>query len=325
MRTNVFITIDTETSIGGHFSNPLLKPVGSKKRIYGEVSGKSYGIPLIIKIADSYDVRLTFFVEVLNHYYFGKEEMYNVCDYIMKKGHDVQLHLHPNYLNFKLEDSSSLKFSDNMSAYDVDTQSEIIKEGKALLIEYGVKNPIAFRAGNYGFNIDTLKALSKNNLLYDSSYNAAFLSPNNSVSKIFINDVKKIENVFEFPITNFNQKVFNTKKTRPLDINGAGFEEIRKTLEWSSKNQIKNITVIMHSFSFFKALDVQYNRCRVMKKIIARFEKLCRFLNENRDKYNSIFFNEIDIESLSGIDYNKIFRMPFFPTAKRMLEQIMTR
>lgn len=67
-KTNVFITVDTEHSIGGAFSNPNLKPVGNEKRIYGKIGNKYYGIPLIMDIADEYGIPLTFFVEVMNKY-----------------------------------------------------------------------------------------------------------------------------------------------------------------------------------------------------------------------------------------------------------------
>ncbi|MGM0609425.1 MAG: polysaccharide deacetylase, partial [Candidatus Muiribacteriota bacterium] len=159
MKTNIYITVDTETSIGGAFSNPLLKPVGKEKRIYGKIGNEYYGIPLIMDIADSHGLKITFFVEVLNHYYFGKDDNYEVCQYILKRGHDVQLHIHPNYLNFKLDEPQRRLYSDNMCDYDLDTQVELIKQGKELLKEFGVDNPVAFRAGNYGADLNTVKAL----------------------------------------------------------------------------------------------------------------------------------------------------------------------
>ena len=38
-RINVFITVDTETSIGGAFKDRNLRPVGNVKRIWGKVWG----------------------------------------------------------------------------------------------------------------------------------------------------------------------------------------------------------------------------------------------------------------------------------------------
>lgn len=99
-KVTVFITVDTEHSIGGAFSDPKLKPVGNEKRIFGKIGDKTYGIPLIMDIADADKIPTTFFVEVLNKHHFGEAETREVCKYILDRGHDVQLHLHPNYLTF---------------------------------------------------------------------------------------------------------------------------------------------------------------------------------------------------------------------------------
>ena len=91
---NVFITIDTEHSIGGALENPQLQPVGNEKCIFGKIGGREFGIPLIMDIAESYGLKVVFFVEVFNHIFFGPDETRRVVDYILERGHDVQLQVH---------------------------------------------------------------------------------------------------------------------------------------------------------------------------------------------------------------------------------------
>ncbi|MFP3982484.1 MAG: DUF2334 domain-containing protein [Desulfurivibrionaceae bacterium] len=294
MKTNVFITIDTENSIGGAFENQALKPVGRDKRIYGRVKGREYGIPLIMDIADSYGVPLTFFVEVLNKYYFGEEETCEVCRYILDRGHDIQLHLHPNFLNFKETDPALRRYGDNMSSYDLATQSALIAEGKELLTRYCGWSPVAFRAGNYGADCNTLKALKSNGLYIDSSYNAAFPRQRNRITKDVLNDVIELEGVREFPITNFIEAIpFRKNRFKPLDLNGVSYGEMRAVLERAHVDQKpKNVTFILHSFSFIEAYDVQYQSCRPRKYVVERFESLCRFLKENSNIFWVRNFNE---------------------------------
>ena len=134
-RINVFITVDTEHSIGGAFRDRNLKPVGNEKRIWGKIGDKSFGIPLMMDIAETYDIRLTFFVEVMNKYYFGEDETKKVCEYILNRGHDVQLHLHPNYLNFTLNNPQEKTYSDLIGTYSSEKQIELIKEGIEILIQ----------------------------------------------------------------------------------------------------------------------------------------------------------------------------------------------
>ncbi len=327
-KVNVFITVDTEHSIGGAFHNLNLKPVGNQKRIYGKVGNKEYGIPLIMDIADHYNLKVVFFVEVLNKYYFGEEETREVCEYIFKRGHEVQLHLHPNYLNFTEQNPANLKYKDNLFLYSLDEQTRLLKEGRDILQRYGIKNVRAFRAGNYGFNRATLNALKKNNFLFDSSYNYAFLKSTQGFENMVINDAKLIDGIYEFPITNFIQNLpFKLKKPKPLDINGVNDEEIILTLDWANKTGLINhITIILHSFSFLEPLDVQYYKVKIRYYVIRRFERLCKFLFEHRKNFNVTGFNDLDTNSLVVKESkSSFFKMAKISSLKRLSQQMIHR
>lgn len=296
-KVNVFITVDTEHSIGGAFREPKLKPVGNEKRIYGKIGDKYYGIPLIMDIADSYNIPVTFFVEVLNKYYFGEKESKEVCQYILGRGHDVQLHLHPNYLNFTKPDPGKLYFSDNMSDYSLERQAQLIKEGKDLLTRYGVKPPIAFRAGNFGADRNTLKALKQNDFLIDSSYNLAFPQKSRLLGIEHLNDIIKINDIYELPITCFKESIpLIANRIRPLDLNSASFNQIKKTLEFAHENNMHCVTIILHSFSFIHSKDVQYAKVKIRKNVIQRFKKICSFLSENSQYYRVRRLDDFSID-----------------------------
>jgi len=102
-----------------------------------------------------------------------------------------------------------------------------------------------------------------------------------------LNDLTIKYNIFELPITNFIEKSgLRSSRYMPLDINGVSFEEMRHVLSWSRDGLgPQNITIILHSFSFIKPLDVQYNKTRIRQHVIKRFEKLCRFLVENTNDF----------------------------------------
>ncbi len=326
--THVLITVDTEHSIGGAFHDPKLKPVGNEKRIYGNVAGREYGIPLIMDIADQYNLKVVFFVEVLNKYYFGEQETREVCEYILKRGHEVQLHLHPHYLNFAEQKPEKLKYKDNFFQYNLDEQSRLLQEGRNLLQQYGVKNPRAFRAGNYGFNRSTLIALKQNSFLFDSSYNYTFLKSTQGFENMVINDAQLIDGIYEFPITNFIQTLpFKLKQPKPLDINGVSSEEMILTLDWANKTRlIRYVTIILHSFSFLEPLDAQYSKVKIRDYVIRRFDDLCQFLFQNREKFNVIGFNELNSKSLVLKERSPLFlKMPKISSLKRLSQQVLHR
>ena len=313
-RINVFITVDTEHSIGGAFKDRNLRPVGNEKRVWGRIGDKSFGIPLMMDIAETYEIRLTFFVEVLNKHYFGEEETKRVCEYILNRGHDIQLHLHPNYLNFLTADPMKQSYSDLMGNYEFYEQTNFIKRGMDILDRNGIPRPIAFRAGCFGANEDTLRALAANGLLVDSSYNQAYLGKSCLFDDRKANDVNYFEGIWEFPITNFieSSKV-RSKRYMPLDINGVSDREIIYVLNWAEENGLQYITLIMHSFSFVKPYDFQYNEMKPRHHVIDRFRKVCKYLKERSDTFEVRTFGSLDKAILSKLSRESINRFPEVP------------
>jgi hypothetical protein len=323
-KINIFITVDTEHSIGGAFANSNLKPVGSDRRIFYTVGNTSYGIPLIMDIADHCGLRVSFFTEVLNKYYFGENESRIVCEYIMKRGHDVQLHLHPNYLNFRSQGPVTHSFPDQLYTYPLEKQTGFIAEGKKTLNSFGV-NPTAFRAGNFNADRNTLTALAENGFIADTSYSKAYLGKSCRLDHADINDAEYLDGIWEFPVTNFLENSPVGRRYRPLDINGVSFLQMRKVLEQAVEKGPRNITIVMHSFSFINPLDLQYRKMRPRKTVIRRFEKLCRYLAENRSLFRVMTFGELHINKLKDIAENAVHHVPkihFGCSLARNLEQI---
>jgi hypothetical protein len=313
-RINVFITVDTEHSIGGAFGDGNLKPVGNDKRIWGKFGDKSFGIPLIMDIAKACNIRLTFFVEVMNKYHFGESETKQVCEYIMKRGHDVQLHLHPNYLNFTLNNPQEKAYSDLIGTYSLEKQIDLIKEGIEILIQTGASRPIAFRAGCFGASEETLRALKAVGVLIDSSYNKAYVGDTCLLDNKGINDLTYLNWIWEFPITNFIESTkVRPNRFKPLDINGVSFQEMRSVLNQAKEKGPRNITIIMHSFSFLKPSDVQYSKVRPRGNVIQRFQRLCQFLEENTRFFEVRTFSSLDKEELTKISQQSSHFFPQVP------------
>ncbi len=327
-KVNVLITVDTEHSIGGAFRNPLLKPVGNNRRIYCKTSKGDFGIPLIMSIARNYGLTLTFFLEIMNKYFFGESESREICELILSKGHDVQLHLHPNYLNFGTDYSFGLKYNDNMHAYTLRKQIDLLSESKKTLESYGAPSPVAFRAGNYGANLNTLSALHHCGFSFDSSYNLAFSNTACKLCHTEINDVQLIKNVYELPVTNFVECTGKKCRYRPLDLNGVSFRQMKNVLNHAVHEGMRFVTIVLHSFSFVRPLDVQYSKIYLYRMVINRFKKLCRFLSENSDRFDVLTFNRIH-----QIDYSEseekiqpmFYKSNIMPNLERYYEQLFDR
>ena len=328
--TKVFITIDVETSIGGAFQDINLSPVGPKKRIWGEIKGKFYGIPLIMDILESFDLKGNFFVETFSSFYFGYQELKEICKSILKRGHDVQLHIHPNYQTFKHKDwkinvQNKKIFSDFLTDYTLKEQKAIIREGKKILNKCGI-NPVAFRAGSFNANLNTLKALKENSIPFDFSYNVSFLNKTcflESLGKR--NDAFKINSLIEIPVTNCLQ----IKSLRNFDVCALSFLEMKYLLDKFKLKRQKTITFVLHSFSFIKNRDIQYKKVTPNKIVIGRFKKLCNYLKENRSFFEtSLIKDSKDLLTSKSLNHN--FKDTFLKVPKiflmlRLIEQIFQK
>ena len=62
-----------------------------------------------------------------------------------------------------------------MADFSLDDQKRLLAVGRDLLTDAGAPPPTAFRAGNYGANDDTLRALATLGFTWDSSFNPAQL------------------------------------------------------------------------------------------------------------------------------------------------------
>ena len=97
-KTSLLITIDTETSIG--YTGKDYKPIPPEARILGKIGNKSYGIPLIMDLLEKYNFKGVFFLNVYEYFYHG-DEIKKIAQEIKKRGHDIQLHVHKEWLIFK--------------------------------------------------------------------------------------------------------------------------------------------------------------------------------------------------------------------------------
>ena len=247
--SQILITIDTEIGELGKY-----RPDAFETFIEGKVDGREVGYKFIMDILDKYNAKGEFFVDVYPYKQIGEEKFANLCEHIVKQGHNVQLHTHPSTY-FGRERIY-------MHQYSLKEQIEILELGKEKIKEWIGKYPIAHRAGGYGINEDTFKALSQVGILHDSSY---FYGNGNCK---FQCDVKnkpfRVGKIVEIPITVFkrmvnhkfmNRNIIHQEHFQKLDLRyGATVSEIKKVVEGSDENDI--IMLFLHSFNF---LNLPYN------------------------------------------------------------------
>lgn len=174
--TRVYITIDTEYSSGlSTGRSPADRAENYARSIACITSDGPAGIPHKLELLARYGQKAVFFVDPMPALIWGIAAIEDVVGPIIEAGQDVELHCHTEWLEVAGADNllASGRTGKNIADFPIDEQFEILNYARDVLIAAGAPPPLAFRAGNYGANDDTLQALRELGLAYDSSHTPA--------------------------------------------------------------------------------------------------------------------------------------------------------
>lgn len=168
-----YLTIDTELS-ADHFRRHgrLGMEDGFARAIMGRTATGDLGIVHQMAVLDDHGLKGVFFVDPMPALVCGIDVIKRIVDPILTRGHDVQLHAHSEWLAFTdpVHSPTGGRTGRNMRDFSLVDQCAILAFGSETLVKAGAQTPIAFRAGNYGANDDTLRALAVLGIRYDSSF-----------------------------------------------------------------------------------------------------------------------------------------------------------
>jgi hypothetical protein len=327
----VFFTVDAECSLGGAWENPGQKPVRPERAILGKIGSEYYGTPRIMDILERHDLRATFFVEVFAGLNGLKDELRGTCEQIVRRGHDAELHLHPIQYYYRQREDGVLDAAqlpaakDMIGALPLPRQVELLERGISLFREVAGKAPVAFRAGNFGASTTTLDALEEVGIRLDSSFNAAYAGTACTIdSGGAVNRAWRHGTVWEVPITTFETGAWGLQSWKQLNINAVSLWEMKKVLEQAERIGLTAVTFIAHSFSLFKVGDIQFEEMRPDWLVLRRLEGLCRFLNQNKDRFRVTTFADVEPNSLEGRE-SSYPKMGIWVPAARKLVQALNR
>jgi hypothetical protein len=294
MQPGVLMTFDVECSMGGAWNNPDLKPVSPRLGMMGEYGNRQMGLPLICDILDRFTLKATFFLEPFNAELGWPGETEPVVKLLVDRQQDIQLHVHPNHFHYgQYKAGEKYQRSDQMADLPLEKQEELLRSGVELLEKWSGLRPIAFRAGNMGASEDTLQAMKAVGLWIDSSYTFPYVGGQCRFRETErYNGAKWYGEILEVALSAFQQpKLPGMRPAKPVDLMGASFEECRDAVE-KTCDAGADAVVILHSFSLFKVRDQQYHGGRLNRIVTRRFEKFCRWLNDNRHRYPPRTFAE---------------------------------
>lgn len=279
---DVFFTVDVEVWCDGWIDIDKKFASAFSRYIYGPTSRGNFGLPYQLELLQQHGIAGTFFVEPLFSTRFGSQPLEEIVGLIRDGGQDIQLHLHTEWVDESkaplLENTETKR--QHLFCFSLEEQKRLIAAGAALLREAGASEINAFRAGSFGFNIDTLRAFAANGIRFDSSYNATMFGPASGVMPN-VTVVEPIEcgGVVEYPMTVFKSGMGSL---RHVQLTACSYGEIEGLLWQALEGGRSSFVILSHSFELLNP-----SKNRPDEIVVKRFRKLCSFLDQNRDSFHT--------------------------------------
>ena len=312
---DVFFTVDVEIWCDGWQNLDEKFPNAFRQYIYGETPRGDYGLPYQLRMLNEHGLKGVFFVEPLFATRFGIEPLEEIVGLVRQNAQEIQLHMHTEWV-----DESNTPLLENITGkrqylryFSKKEQTTLIAAGLGLMRRAGADEITAFRAGSFGFNIDTLRALRANGILLDSSYNASMLGQNSGVMPgVPVVSPIECEGVFEYPMTVFND---GSGSLRHVQLTACSYREIENLLWQALKSNSSSFVLLSHNFEL---LNRAGNKADSV--VVKRFQKLCSFLHRNRDCFRTRGFTDLQPQVTQQQPAPLV--SPVWRTTARMLEQI---
>ena len=271
--THVYITIDTEYSSG------LVKDLSEASRrenfarsVACATPDGPAGITHKLKLFERHGINAVFFVDPMPALVWGVAAIEDVVAPILEAGQDVQLHCHTEWLGIAGDKNPlhSKRIGRNLFEFPRDDQHQILEYARDTLIAAGAPTPVAFRAGNYGANDDTLRVLRQLGIRYDSSHCPAL--PDDCAISLGPDDRDPLYHagLLEVPIGSIG--TFGGGQ-RHAQITALTLGEMLSAIRHARDTGRADFTLVTHSFEL-----INRHKQAVNHIVRRRFEGLCRSL-----------------------------------------------
>ncbi len=326
----VFLTVDSEVwpASPAAFAAPGA-PLDLEPAIAAYFDGHTragdYGVPFQLARLREHGLRATFFVEPLFSLLAGPSALARMVGLIRAAGQDVQVHAHTEWLSLVAEAGLPRAGHALMRRYPEAEQAAIIGRAAALLRGAGATGLRAFRAGSYGADHATLRALTACGILIDSSLNVPYLGgPCDIRTAEPPLQPFDVGATLEVPITYFQDWPGHH---RPLQLGACSSWEIEAALWGAARAGWRTAVLVFHSVELLQRVPdmARTGVTRPARIVVRRFERLCRFLARHREVFETATLGDVAAERLRGPQPRAGLTSHVGRTAWRFAEQIGAR
>lgn len=278
MTTPIFFTVDTELMWRHHIDG-----LSGAEIFARSLEPAGVGVSYKLDVLARHNLKACFFVDPMPALTFGLDPVRRIVETILDAGQEVQLHLHPNWTGAIAGDKGARASRFQMLEYSLADQFDLISGATDLLVAAGAPHPIAFRAGSYSANDDTLHALEKRGFVYDASHNGSehpwpscISLPERQIAPLMH------KGLIEVPVTVIEER---PGALRNFQVCALSMGEMRAALDHALEQDHAAMTIVSHGFELANRTGTRPNAVHVR-----RFEALCALLAERADTMPTVHF-----------------------------------
>lgn len=265
---------------------PLQKNI--EQSILGKAGNRDFGIEWQMDQMERRDIKGVFFVDPMPALVYGPDCVARIIEPILRRGHEVQIHIHTEWLEWAKDSPVEGRQGRNVSAFTQRDQAALINWACEALVAAGAPRPTAFRAGNFGANDDTLRALEQLDLRWDSSFNPAYANGLCTISLLTdAIDPVVMNGVIELPVAGVWEK---PGRYRPAQVCALSRREMRLALAHAATTNAPVFVAVTHSFEMLSR-----DRARPNRTVMARFAAMCDAIKK-QPALQSVGFSELDTD-----------------------------
>ncbi|MFA5990182.1 MAG: hypothetical protein WC803_11345 [Sphingomonas sp.] len=315
MPAKVLITVDTELSAGNQLRGMSAR-ANFESSVLGRCAAGDFGICWQMERLEAMGLCATYFVDPMPALVHGGQIIADIVGPILERGHEVQMHIHTEWLQWAKTSPVDGRLGRNIADFSYNDQLTLLTIARDLLEAAGAPRPIAFRAGNYGANEDSLKALAALGIAWDASVNPAYLGDTCQILADPAQGGGAMRHaVALLPVAGLNDVPGHF---RPAQICAISAAEMRAALHHAAATCHPAFVIVTHSFEMLTR-----DRARPNRAVTARFEEMCRNISRHTGLI-STGFSALDPVALCAHPTNPARLGPnYLRTARRAAEQAL--
>jgi hypothetical protein len=289
-----------------------------ERDVLGRTPAGDFGVGWQMDMLERHGLKGVFFLETLHADRLGFDGLAEAATQMRARGHDVQLHVHPEWDAAAGGDGDLTRCLWELPG---DLQADLIARGRQNLRRAGGGEPCAFRAGSYGANFDTLAALRQLGIAFDSSYNPALLGTH---CRLFTEtpwlQPVACEGVVELPISCIAEP---GGRLRHAQLAACSSRELARGLSHAADAGWHSFVVVLHSFELIRRAG--RGPARPDAIMLRRFADLCRFLADAPHRFRTVGFSELDPAAVPVDIKAQVCAASWLERAWRCSEQLRRR